>query len=379
MKIKYLLSIIFFIGINSTKNNSIIRIPYFEGRYENISTKFGLINYEFRVHGEEVIKWPVFSSIYRLEGIKNVNLLNLKELDNCNIKIYGKNKDSIQLDFNFSFQDKFNNIICKILYKTKYIDKMIYSYGIINNRNYKYFGGTPENIIKEKELKKFTFNKDDRVSEIIIRSSDDSHAEIYGNEIIDTLNGEERSIKLLDNDNIMVCIPSRHTKLLKSYKIGDYRDYENLRPYPTPYYQLDKRQQKLFESISFMIGNKNITLNRDKILFQPEGTDVHFLDITISDCNEFTFGKKFIKLFEFSEFNMETKEVSLFMNQKEKIIKEKELNNEREKEILNSNINSNYYIVILFLSFIVFMMSITLIKNYHKNKKIQYYNEYYNI
>ena len=138
MKIKSLLSIIFFIAINSTKNNSIIRIPNLQGRYENISTKIGFINYEFKVFTTEAIKWPVSSAIYRLEGIKNLNVLNLTEDNNCYIKIYGKNQDSIQLEFHFFSQDIFNDKICKILYKTKYIDKMIYSYGIINQRNYKY-------------------------------------------------------------------------------------------------------------------------------------------------------------------------------------------------------------------------------------------------
>ena len=376
MKIKSLLSIIFFIAINSTKNNSIIRIPNLQGRYENISTKIGFINYEFRVFTTEAIKWPVSSAIYRLEGIKNLNVLNLTEDNNCYIKIYGKNQDSIQLEFHFFSQDIFNDKICKILYKTKYIDKMIYSYGIINQRNYKYFGGSPENIIKGQKLKKFTFNKDDRVSKIIIRSPEGSYTEIHGNEIFETLNGKERSIKISDKDNFMVCIPNRHTKLLKIYKIGEYLE-EIYKRYS--YLQLDKRQQKCFESISFMIGNKNITLNKDKILFQSEGTDNYFLAISINNCNEFTFGKKFINLFEISEFNLETKEVNLFMSEKNKIITETEVNNENKKEVINSNIIYNYYIVIIVLSFIAFMMSITLVKNYHKNKKIQYYNEYFNI
>ena len=375
MKIEYLLSIIFFFNINSSKNNSIIRIPDFEGRYENISTKFGLINYEFRVITEEVIKWPVSSSIYRLEGIKNLNLLNFTEFKYCYITIYGKNKDSIKLNFHLFSQDIFNDEICKLLYKTKYIDKMIYSYGIINNKNYKYFGGTPENIIKSKKLKKFTFNKDDRISKIIIRSSEDSYTEIHENEILDALNGKGM-IKIEDDKDFMICIPNTRTKLLKLYKIREYQEHIFRH---NKYYQLDKRQHKFFESISFMIGNKNITLNRDKILFQSKETNEYFLAIRIDFCNEFTFGKKFIKLFDFSEFNMETEEVSLFMNQKEKIISEKEVNNENKKEVLNSNIIYNYYIAILLLSFIVFMMSITLVKNYHKNKKIQYYNEYYTI
>ena len=127
-----------------------------------------------------------------------------------------------------------------------------------------------------------------------------------------------------------------------------------------------------------MIGNKNITINRDQVLLHTEGSDDYFLEISDS-CWKITFGKKFIKLFELSEFNMKTKEVSLFMNKKNKTIAETEINNEIRKEVLNSNINSNYYIIILLLSFIVFMISITLVKNYHKNKKVLYYNEYYNI
>jgi len=376
MKIKYFISIIFFIAINSTKSNSIIRIPNYEGRYENISTKNGFINYEFRVITEELIKWPVSSILYRLEGIKNLDLLNLEEFMKSDLTIYAENNDSLLLQ-SLASNDKFNNVICKILYKAKYIEKLIYSYGILNHKNYKYFGGTPENILKAKNLKKFIFNKDDNVSKIIIKSFEDSFTEIFGNEIIDTLNGEESSIEIKDDVNFMVCIPNRHSKLLKIYKKGEYHYISN----PYTYYQLDKKQQKFFESISFMIGNKNITLSRDKILLQSQRTKDdydYFLAISNSDCNNFIFGKKFIKLFEFSEFNMETQEVSLFMSQKEKIITEKD-NNENKKEVVNSNFIYNYYIIILLLSFIAFMMSITLVKNYYKNKKIKYYNDYYKI
>ena len=99
---------------------------------------------------------------------------------------------------------------------------MIYSYGMLNNNNYKYFGGTPKNIIKVKKLKKFTFNKDDRVSKIIIRSPEEPYAEVYGNEIIDTINEEGRSIKISDIDDCMVCIPNSSIKLLNVYKMGVY-------------------------------------------------------------------------------------------------------------------------------------------------------------
>ena len=378
MKFNTLVSILVFIGINSIKNDSIIRVPNFQGRFQNITTKIGLINYEFRIIFKEYeySRFAISSSIYRLEGIKNLNLLNLTELKNYDAKIYGNNNDSIQFDFIFEDKDLHNDLICKILYKTKYIDKMIYSYGILNNNNYKYFGGTPKNIIKVKKLKKFTFNKDDRVSKIIIRSPEDPDAEIYGNEIIDTLNEKRRSIKITDIEDCMICIPNGHDKLLNVYKMGVYVEDVFKRH---QYYKLDKRQQESFKSISFIIGKKNITLNRDDIIFQSKNTYEYFLKINMGLCTEFIFGKKFMKLFEFSEINMETKEVSLFMNQKKKIITEIEVNNTNKKEVLNSNINSNYYIIIFLLSFIVFVMSITLVKNYHKNKKIQYFNEYYNI
>jgi hypothetical protein len=90
----------------------------------------------------------------------------------------------------------------------------------------------------------------------------------------------------------MVCIPIRHAKLLNVYKMGEYQE-EIFKRYL--YYQLDKRQQKFFESISFMIGNKNITLNRDDILVQSKKTDDYFLIISIFGCYEFIFGKKFTR------------------------------------------------------------------------------------
>ena len=261
MKIEYLLSIIIFIGINSNEINSIIRIPNFQGRFQNISTKNGLINYEFRIKYKEYeySRFALSTTIYRLEGIKNLNLLNLTEFKHYDIKIYGKNNDSIQINFFLEDRDRYNDLICEILYKTKYIDKMIYSYGILNHRYYKYFGGTPKNAIKVKKLNKFIFSREDRVSKIIIRSPEDSYIDIYRNEIIDILYGEGRSIKITDNFDYMVCIPYSHANLLNVYKIGEYQE-KIFKRYL--YYKLDKRQQKFFESISFIIGNKNITLNR---------------------------------------------------------------------------------------------------------------------
>jgi hypothetical protein len=304
-------------------------VPNFQGRFQNITTKNGLINYEFKIKFKEYeySRFAISSSIYRLEGIKNLNLLNLTELKNYDAKIYGKNNDSIQFDFIFEDNDLHNDLICKILYKTKYIDKMIYTYGIFNNKKYKYFGGTPENIIKAKNLKKFTFSKKEYVSKIIIRSLEDSLNKIYEKEIIDNLSGEGRSIEINNYINNMICIPDRHTNILKIFKRGMYESsfHRDI------YYKLDKRQEKNFESISFMIGNKNITLNRNNLLLYSQKTDTNYLEI-YDNCQNITFGRKFIKLFEFSEFNMETNEVGLFTSQKNKTITETEIKNEIKKK-----------------------------------------------
>ena len=365
MKIEKFLSILIFIGINSIKNDSIITIPMSIGRFENISTKNGFINYEFIIgsYGDYQPRIELFWAVYRLEGIKNLNLTEFKDYYR-----YGKNNDSIQLELGTNGDDIYNDEICKLLYQAKYIDKMIYSYGRVNNTKYKYFGGTPENIIKARKLKKFTFKKDEYVSKIIIRIPD-QYSEIYGNEIVDTLNGEGRYIEIEENGIFSLCIPRQHGKLLNLFGIDENSEY-----YKNNFlYQLNITKQKFFESISLMIGNKNITLNRDSILFSDYRLDIQF------GCKTITFGSHFLDLFEFIEFDMETNEINFFMSQNSTILTEKEVNNEIKKELMNSSINSNYYFVILLLSFIVFMMSITLVKNYHKNKKIKYYNEYYNI
>jgi len=368
MKIEKFLSILIFIGINSIKNDSIIRIPRSVGRFENISTKNGFINYEFKIgsFGDYQPRIALYWNINRLEGIKNLDLTEFK-----NYKRYGKNNDSIEITIGDG-EDIYNGDICKLLYQAKYIDKMIYSYGRENNTEYKYFGGTPENIIKERKLKKFTFKEDEFASKLILRIPD-SYSNIYGNEIVDTLNGEGRFIEIAESkyELYALCIPRQHGKLLDLFGIDLNSEYYKCSNF---YYMLNETKQKFFGGISLIIGNKNITFNRDKILWEED----YRLSIQFG-CKNITFGRHFLYFMDFLEFDLETNEINLYMNQNSTIITEIEDNNEIKKELLNSSINSNYYIVILFLSFIVFMMSITLAKNYLKNKKIKYYNEYYNI
>ena len=64
--------------------------------------------------------------------------------------LYGEKNNSIWKSFQKREKDIFNPLLCEIFYKTKYIDKMIYSIGHYdNNEPFKFFGGTPVKIMKK--------------------------------------------------------------------------------------------------------------------------------------------------------------------------------------------------------------------------------------
>ena len=96
--------------------------------------------------------------------MKNLHLFNIKQLENNKItfdyEIYGEKKDEIHLSFSFLANepskelDRYFIIICQFLYQIKYINKKILS--ISEDLSFRYFGGTPEHLIKN--LSKYTFN-----------------------------------------------------------------------------------------------------------------------------------------------------------------------------------------------------------------------------
>ena len=98
-----ILSISFLIiifNINFSKSNNIIQIPTGEGSFTNISTKYGYIHYEF-YKSFIPVRWPVPLIMYKLEGIKNLSLLNnfidLQLGDT--FEIFGLNKDKLKMAF----------------------------------------------------------------------------------------------------------------------------------------------------------------------------------------------------------------------------------------------------------------------------------------
>ena len=175
-----------FYFIYSYEGNSIIILPNRRGKFENIPIKYGLINYTFIYHCLEFIKYPLpFVEIY-LEGINNLSLFTFpkNKTNGEDYELYGDKNSSIKMIFPGKEKDIFNPLICEIFYKTKYIDKMIYSIGYYeNNEPFKFFGGTPDKIIKNLNI--FTFNnKADFISKIGI---------INNNGKIITINIEEKN------------------------------------------------------------------------------------------------------------------------------------------------------------------------------------------
>lgn len=360
MNIKYLLLSLYFLYVNSIIDKSIIKIPYIEGRFENISTKNGLINYENKYETVDISwRYPLFLLIYRLEGIKNLNLINITEYkSDCDVKIYGKNNDSIEFIYYWKNENKYtNDVICKLLYKTQYINKNIYAIGNLNNKLYKFYGGLPEDIIKEKQLNKYSFNKNDKVSEVIVGFSNG------GNNIYKV----NKLVEISTSEFLAVCIPNEPS-IFKDYEKIKYLDVIHA----SFIYKLSDKQQRDFANIFFKIGNKTINLDKDKLLFNT--SDGYYLYINYN-CQNFVFGKKFLNLIDFKEFDLETGELNLYVDKRKDIIKE---DIENKKVLLNSGFNK-IYLIIIFFSFIIFLMSITVVKNYHKKKKIEYYNNYYNI
>ena len=148
--LKNIIKIILFLLIQcgGKYNNEIIRIPLNNETVQNIQTKYGFINYQFYISQEEGHQYPLLLSEYIIKNIQNLNLYDQKKKY---IYIFGNNKDIAKLSFDTDVASELinhNKILCELLYQTKYINKKILSIGKSEQEElYKYFGGTPQNLI----------------------------------------------------------------------------------------------------------------------------------------------------------------------------------------------------------------------------------------
>ena len=153
-----------------------------------------------------------------------------------------------------------------------------------------------------------------------------------------------------------------------------FKDYKEKEFYDGCYvkydvYELKKEQIEVFPNISFTIGNKIINLNKKNVfLNKNNGLFIHKLDYS----DEFYFGQKFFELFKSTEFDLHSGDINLYLDKNKDYIIEKE---DIKKDINNSDIN----IIVIIFFIILISMVMTIFKNYYKNKKIEYYNQYYDI
>ena len=361
MKINSILFSTIFIVINCKKgeDNSIIRIPNKNGSFPNITTKHGLINYEFS-HGNIVLRTNNFYDdvtpyiFYKIAGMKNLDLLTLPK--NNGLNRFTKNKDNLDIMYEFQQKDRHNPFLCEIFYNTKYIDKKIYSIGKDENGSpYKFFGGTPKSVIKN--LNKLTLNnKTNKVTGIKIEFNNNTNYIINLDKNI--------SVDIKEDFYSGICLPENILSEFKDLFLNQYNefkyDYEIFRSYYI--YKLNEEQKSNFPNIKIKIGNKNFIFNKDNIInfLDNNYEDKNYLFINKVSCDNLTFGLKVLELFEVSEFNLESDIKNLYLNKTSNLIESKD---------------NKITFVILLIYFVLFVLVLSA-NIYYINKNKEYYYNY---
>ena len=118
-----LISILLFLIIKDyichINKENMIKIPDFGFlKALNITTKYGDINFQFQISTND--KTDHLDAFYITENLKNLNLFSFPNI-NCTYKLYGKNNNSLIIIFGQEFIDKYNNLIARLFYETKYV------------------------------------------------------------------------------------------------------------------------------------------------------------------------------------------------------------------------------------------------------------------
>ena len=146
-------------------------------------------------------------------------------------------------------------------------------------------------------------------------------------------------------------------------------------------FDLNDAQRIKFPELKFKIGNKIITLNKidliyeDSVITKKGGhkyEDIHnYLLIKNTPCQNNVFGLKFLEKFKIREYNLETKEINLYLEKDKNFII-----NERDTKL---KLNSYTNFAFLILLSIVFVSIIMLFTNPPKKEYYHYINNNYDI
>ena len=316
------------------------KFPFQHIESNNIPTKYGLINYKIDTYISYISSYNEIS--YQLENIKNLNLYKFPGLLNQNYEISGKN-DTIKLIIFNETRDSLRNnyFLCRLFYDTSYVDKIILTIGTNNtdNKIYKYYGGTPSEIINNYNKYEFIINhKDNKISEICIDFNNGINKEIFINE-------KKNNFFDFEEDYEKICLPD--------YILNQLSNILNRKK------NINSKQDSL--KIKFKCGNKIIIVNDS-------------LSISNIPCQKFIFGKEFLNNIDVREYNYESLpeiKYTFYLKKNENFI---------TYEGPNVALNSFFELyLLLFLSFFLFSVGFIFIKNIHKNKVINDYSYYFDI
>ena len=121
-----------------------------------------------------------------------------------------------------------------------------------------------------------------------------------------------------------------------------------------------------------IIGNKILNLNKNNIF---KDHDDIYIDLLIhsSPCDTIIFGKYFFELFDYSEYDTDTKTAKMYLEKNNSVFKEIEDNIDNRDNIKYIK-TSKFDILILFsIIIMVTILDIIIIK---KSKEIKYFNNY---
>ena len=279
---------------------------------------------------------------YKFENIKNLNLYKFPGLLNQQFEISGKN-DTIKFIIFNETRDSFRNnyFLCRLFYDTSYIDKIILTIGTNNtdNKIYKYYGGTPSEIINNLNKYEFIINhKDNKISEIYIDFNNGINKKIFIDE-------NKNNFFDFEEDFEKICLPDYILKQLSNILIENKN--------------VNLKENSI--KIKFKFGNKLIIVNDS-------------LSISNIPCQKFIFGKEFLNNIDVGEYNYESLseiKYTFYLKKNENFIIY-----ERPNFALNSFFD---LYLIIFLSFFLFSVGFIFIKIIHKNKVINDYSYYFDI
>lgn len=273
-----LLLILIFISLSVCYNNQIISFPDNVNEYK-IKTNDGLIHLKMSQNSEHNLNY------FFLIGVKNLNKYTPPETKEISFFIYD---DVIKFTIYDNNMNKLNPIICDLFYQTHYIKRKIYS--IENNaRNnpFKYFGGTPSELIEN--LNKFEFKNNEIPAFYLLRDNGEAKEELYETIIFNPLN------ELEFNEGF--------EKNCAKDMLEEWREL---------FWEFDVIKYK------FEDPNRVITFRKEKSNGNSDGS----LKDTFYEypCDNLVLGSKFLNLVNVREFNLETGDVTLFTTDDNKII-----------------------------------------------------------